>query len=130
MVNLNEEAYSILNNIAPTYYQYPQILVDSAQNQAPAPQDSFPMISYYDSDHSADGYADGANLVDTVEITADVWERADINTGVLASVYQQVDTAMRQNKYLRTGFVNQYEEDTKIYHYTYKFKKIAEEAPL
>lgn len=130
MVNLNIEAYQILNNIAPTYYQYPQVLVDSTQNQTPVPQDSFPMISYYDSDHSADSYADSINLVDTVEITVDVWERADINTGELTSIYQQVDTAMRQNKYLRTGFVNQYEEDTKIYHYTYKFKKIAEEAPL
>lgn len=130
MVNLNEEAYSILNNIAPTYYQYPQILVDSTQNQTPPPQDYFPMISYYDSDHAATAYADGTNLIDIPEITVDVWERADINTGELTSIYQQVDTAMRQNKYLRTGFVNQYEEDTKIYHYTYKFKKIAEEAPL
>lgn len=130
MVNLNVETYQILNNIAPTYYQYPQILVDSAQNQEPVSQDYFPMISYYDSDHAADSYADSTNLADIVEMTVDVWERANQDTGELTSIYQQVDTAMRQNGYLKTGFVNQYEEDTKIYHYTYKFKKIAEEAPL
>lgn len=130
MVNILPQVYSILSTIAPSYYQYPQVLVDAARNQAGVEQKYFPMISYFDSDHLADQFQDGQNNADVNEITVDVWERADSDTGELTSIYSDVDQAMRQNNFIRTMFTNQYEENTLINHYTFKYKKILEETPL
>ncbi|MCR3759151.1 hypothetical protein KYB31_09130 [Clostridium felsineum] len=130
MVNILPQVYNILSQVAPSYYQYPQVLVDAVRNQSNVEQKYFPMISYFDSDHSADQFQDGLNDVDTVEITVDVWERADSSTGELISVYADVDTAMRANKFIRTMFANNFEDDTLINHYTFKYKKILEETPL
>ncbi|KHD34362.1 hypothetical protein NL50_17390 [Clostridium acetobutylicum] len=130
MVNILPQVYNILSQIAPSYCQYPQILVDATRNQTGVEQKYFPMISYFDSDHLADQFQDGQNSNDVIEITVDIWERADSDTGELISVYADVDQAMRANKFIRTMFTNSFEEDTLINHYTFKYKKILEETPL
>jgi len=130
MVNILPQVYNILSQIAPSYYQYPQILVDATRNQTGVEQKYFPMISYFDSDHLADQFQDGQNNADVNEITVDVWERADSDTGELTSIYADVDQSMRKNNFIRTMYTNQYEEGTLINHYTFKYKKILEETPL
>lgn len=94
--------------------------------QYPEKFETFPCISYFDSGHIADDYEDGAATADVTEYTVDVWEKAD-STGNLIEIHLQVDKAMRDAGFFRQGFINQFEEDTKINHYTFKFIKPEEE---
>ena len=127
MIDLRHEVYGILSAIAPADYQYPQTLVDAGNTNETVSQEFFPHISYWDSDHDGSNYFDGEVVTDDVEFTVDVWERADAE-GNLNEVHFQVDEAMRAAGYRRVMFAPQYETDTKIYHYSFKFKKLAEES--
>lgn len=129
MVDIREEVYPILQSIAPTYYEYPPILVECAEKKESVPQEYFPMISYFDSNHEGDNYFDGKATTDDVEITIDCWERADINTGEIKEIHFDVDKALIRNGYRRTMYQHPNEDDTNIEHYAIKYKKFKEETP-
>ena len=116
MVDNREEVYSILSSLGFSVdYQYPK---DFA---------TFPCISYFDSGHSNDAYQDSKADTDTVEITVDVWEREDTNTGKVKEIHFDVDNLMRKANFIKKMYTNLFENDTKIYHHIFKFTKIYEE---
>ncbi|AGK96802.1 hypothetical protein [Clostridium pasteurianum] len=123
----NTEIFTILNAIASTEYQYPQSLVTASTNGQGVPADFFPVISYFDSNHNAMQYQDGKSIIEDIEYTVDVWERANPNTGELISIYSNVDKALRDNGYRRITFANLYETVTQINHYSMRYKKAFEE---
>lgn len=119
MKDTRDLVVTILNVIAPTEYMYPSKIVNPPDNY-------FPRISYWDSNHNADGYEDNKSTLDDLEYTIDCWERQD-SSGDLNEIHFAVDSVMRNAGYRRTMYVPQYESDTKIYHYSMKFKKIEED---
>lgn len=127
MEDKRNEIFAILNSIAPTYFQYPQILVDKVTNGEKIPDDFFPVISYFDSNHESDSYFDGKSTIDDIEYTVDVWERQNDSTGKLKEVHFDVDKALKNANYRRVSFANIYETDTKINHYSMRYKKLEEE---
>ena len=115
MIDNNEDVYKILSTVGNTYKQYPKTFA------------IFPIISYWDSNHDADGFYDGKSTEDRVETTVDIWEKED-NTGDLIEIHANVDKAMRANGFIRSNpIVCQYETDTFIIHYTGKYKRLYEE---
>jgi hypothetical protein len=117
VVDNNDIVFNILKGIGyPTFFQYPDNFA------------VFPCISYWDSNHSSDGYLDGKSTEDIVESTIDVWEKADPTTGELIKIHAIMDSLMRGARFLRTNPIHSvYEPTTHIYHYTGKYKKIYEE---
>lgn len=115
MIDNNAEVYAALNAVGIAYKQYPKSFA------------TFPVISYWDSGHTADGFLNGKSTIDTIETTVDVWEKEDIN-GNFIEVHSQMDSAMRANGFIRSNpIVCQYEIDTFVTHYTAKYKKPYEE---
>jgi len=116
MIDNNAEVCAILSLVGTTYFQYPTSFA------------TFPIISYWDSGHEADGFYDGKSTVDKPEITVDVWEKEDPLTGALIKIHAQMDSAMRAHGFIRANpIVGTYETDTHVYHYQGKYKKLYEE---
>jgi hypothetical protein len=116
MIDNNADVYTILSAIATTYPDYPTSFTD------------FPMLSYWDTNHDADGYYDGKSTLDKIETTVDVWEKEDPATGELIKIHTDMDNAMRAADFIRTSpIAGGYETDTHVFHYTGKYKKIYEE---
>lgn len=112
----NAEVYTVLSAVGNTYFQYPSSFA------------TFPIISYWDSNHEADEFLDGKSTIDKVETTVDVWEKEDSN-GNLIKIHTQMDSAMRASGFVRSNpIVGMYETDTHVYHYQGKYKKPYEEA--
>jgi len=115
VIDNNADVYTILSTVGKTYPQYPEIFT------------TFPIISYWDSNHEADDYQDNKSGVDIIETTVDIWEKED-SSGNLIKIHVQVDSAMRTHGFIRTGpIVGLYEDDTHVYHYQGRYKKIYEE---
>jgi hypothetical protein len=94
----------------------------SVDYQYPAKFETFPCISYFDSGHVAEDYKDGKPDIDMTEITVDVWQKADKH-GSITEIHTQTDSAMRAAGFFRQAFINQFEDDTKIQHITFKYVK-------
>ena len=106
MIDNNAEVYSILSDIGTTFFQYPDSFA------------TFPIISYWDSNHTAEDYQDGKNDLDIIETTVDIWEKTDETTGELIKIHVDVDNAMRAHGFKRyLPVISLYETDTHIYHY-------------
>ena len=115
MIDNNAEVYSILSVVNATDFQYPLSFA------------TFPIISYFDSNHEADGFVDGNSTQDRIETTVDVWEKEDSN-GNLIKIHAEMDLAMRSHGFIRSNpIVGQHETDTHVDHYTGKYKKLYEE---
>lgn len=115
MIDNNAEVYTALSSVGNTDFQYPLSFA------------TFPIISYWDSNHTADDFEDGKSGVDTIETTVDVWEKED-QDGNLIKIHKQMDSAMRAANFIRTSpIVSMYETDTHVYHYQGKYKKLYEE---
>lgn len=107
----------------PLVYQTLSTLTYPVDYNYPEKMNFFPCISYFDSGHVPTDYADGKAKADITETTVDVWEKMD-SQGVFIEIHCQVDQVMREAGFYRTAFVNQFEDDTKIQHVTFKFTKI------
>jgi len=115
MIDNNAEVYAVLSAVATTDFQYPDSFA------------TFPIISYWDSGHESDEFEDGFSTVDRVETTVDVWEKEDA-TGNLIKIHEQMDSAMRGARFIRTNpIIGMFETDTHVYHYQGKYKKLYEE---
>lgn len=116
MIDNNAEVYAILSPVGTTFFQYPDSFA------------TFPILSYWDSNHLADEFVDGKSTIDTVETTVDVWEKEDPTNGQLIKIHAQMDSAMRAKGFVRSNpIVGMYETDTHVYHYQGKYKKPYEE---
>lgn len=115
MIDNNAEVYAILAIVGTTYPQYPTSFA------------TFPIISYWDSNHTADDFADGRSGADVIETTVDVWEKED-GEGNLIKIHKEMDKVMRGAGFIRSNpIVGMYETDTHVYHYQGKYKKLYEE---
>jgi len=115
LIDNNDEVNIVLSAVGNTEFQYPKSFA------------TFPIISYWDSNHEADDFADGKSGMDRVETTVDVWEKEDMN-GNLIKIHAEMDSAMRVAGFIRSNpIVGLYETDTFVYHYQGRYKKIYEE---
>lgn len=115
MIDNNVEVYALLSSVATADKQYPKSFA------------TFPIISYWDSNHEASDFVDGKSTIDIIETTVDIWEKEDLS-GNLIEIHGQMDSVMRANDFVRSNpIVCQYETDTFVTHYTAKYKKPYEE---
>lgn len=126
MVDNRASVYAALVSLGYTVdYYYPSTFADVDENGT----FQFPRMSYYDSGHTPDDYADNVPHIDETEITVDVWEKANPQTGELVEIHAQADKVMADAGFTRVVYIPQSQMNDKeiLYHITMKFKKLESE---
>lgn len=126
MVDNRPTVYATLSSLGFTVdFYYPSTFVNTDKNGT----FQFPRISYFDSGHTPDDFADNVPHIDDTEITVDVWEKVNPATGEFIEIHLQVDKVMMDAGFIRVAYFSQSQTEGKetLYHITFKYKKIESE---
>lgn len=85
--------------------------------------DEFPRITFFEIDNTDTAFADDIAYAADVLVQVDVWSR-----GSTSAIAGEVDKAMKELGYSRTGAPDLYEPDTRIYHKAMRYRRQFEEA--
>lgn len=105
----NQELVSILGGKR-VYYQ-------KAKNA-----EEFPRITFFELNNIPDSFADDQETVSEITFQIDVWSKNSTT-----SLHTKVNEIMKNIGFSRYAVADLYEDDTQIFHYAMRFRKLEEE---
>lgn len=84
--------------------------------------EEFPRITFFELNNAPDSFADDQETSSEISFQIDIWSKNSTS-----AIHTKVDEIMKSIGFTRYAIADLYEDDTSIFHYAMRFRKVIEE---